>query len=126
MENQNSLISRLTGQMSASPFQGDSSDELTLACAGLQNRVAQLTDILEALLASPPTIECWPEWMHRAAALMSQYDSLVSNLQNLLSSFVVIPQNIVNDAVAENGMLIFEDLRIDVSAEYFIAHAIGT
>lgn len=67
-------------------------DAAVLACKSVKNKLARICDIFEALLAAPPAVEYWPEWVARATALLSQYENLLREMQPLLLRFLLVPR----------------------------------
>ena len=66
----------------------------------LQTKLVRVLDIFEALLSNPPAIELWPEWLERATALLSQYETVLKEVRPALGKFLVIP-DMVNDGVID-------------------------
>ncbi len=68
--------------------------EVATIARGLQTKLTRVSDIFEALMSAPPTIECWPEWMERATALLSQLQNLMRDVRQDLWRYVVIPGSV--------------------------------
>jgi hypothetical protein len=60
----------------------------------LQTKLARVLDIFEALLSNPPAAELWPEWLGRATALLSQYETVLREVRPALGKFLIIPDMI--------------------------------
>lgn len=58
----------------------------------LLSKINRILDIIEALLATPPPLERWPDWLERITAILAQYETVTRDLSKpILGETLLLP-----------------------------------